>query len=86
MVQPSLFDTDDTTDRTEAQIEPFAPGIWPRHSRWHTMSPEQFEAHNANLIGSDIGGGAVNLHVRSLCDARGFGLSRAKSIQVIKVL
>jgi phytoene dehydrogenase-like protein len=52
---------DDMTERIEAQIERFAPGFRRAILARHTMSPAQMEAHNANLVGGDIGGGAVNL-------------------------
>ncbi len=45
----------------EAQIERFAPGFGQTILARHTMSPAQLEAQNANLVGGDIGGGAVNL-------------------------
>jgi len=52
---------EDMTERIEAQIERFAPGFRLTILARHTMSPLQLEAHNANLVGGDIGGGAVNL-------------------------
>lgn len=49
--------TVDMTDRIEAQIERFAPGFRDVVSARHTMGPRDLEAHNANYIGGDIGGG-----------------------------
>jgi phytoene dehydrogenase-like protein len=51
----------DMTARIEAQIERFAPGfrdvILARKSR----GPAELEAHNANCVGGDVGGGANTL-------------------------
>jgi phytoene dehydrogenase-like protein len=49
--------TFDMTDRIEAQIERFAPGVRDCIIGRHTMSTADFEAYNPNLIGGDIGGG-----------------------------
>jgi phytoene dehydrogenase-like protein len=51
----------DMTDRVEAQVERFAPGFRNRILARHVMSPADFEGHNANLVGGDIGGGEANL-------------------------
>ena len=53
--------TEDFSARIEAQVERFAPGFGDVILARHTMSPAQLEAHNANLVGGDIGGGAANL-------------------------
>jgi phytoene dehydrogenase-like protein len=53
--------TVDMTDAIEAQVERFAPGFADRVLARHTMGPKALEAHNANLIGGDIGGGAADL-------------------------
>jgi phytoene dehydrogenase-like protein len=53
--------TADMTGSIEAQIERFAPGFGETILARHMMSPAQLEAHNANLIGGDIGGGANTL-------------------------
>ncbi|MGH3934015.1 MAG: FAD-dependent oxidoreductase, partial [Pseudonocardiaceae bacterium] len=45
----------------EAQIERFAPGFRDRVLARHVMGPAALEAHNANEIGGDIGGGAADL-------------------------
>jgi phytoene dehydrogenase-like protein len=50
--------TDDMTERIEQQIERFAPGFGDRILARHTINCAQFEAHNANLVGGDIAGGA----------------------------
>ena len=53
--------TVDMTDRIERQIERFAPGFRDVILARRAMSPADVEAHNANMIGGDIGGGANNL-------------------------
>jgi phytoene dehydrogenase-like protein len=53
--------TVDMTSRIERQIERFAPGFTDRILARRTMSPADIEAHNANMIGGDIGGGANDL-------------------------
>jgi phytoene dehydrogenase-like protein len=53
--------TVDMTDRVEAQIERFAPGFRSRVLARHVFTPARFEAHNANLVGGDINGGAQDL-------------------------
>jgi phytoene dehydrogenase-like protein len=52
---------EDMTQRIEAQVERFAPGFCRTILARHTTSPAQMEAHNSNLIGGDIVGGAANL-------------------------
>jgi phytoene dehydrogenase-like protein len=49
----------DMTDRIEAQIERFAPGFRERILARSVRFPRDLEAHNANLVGGDIGGGSV---------------------------
>jgi phytoene dehydrogenase-like protein len=53
--------TVDMTPRVERQIERFAPGFTDLILARRTMSPADVEAHNANMIGGDIGGGANDL-------------------------
>jgi len=53
--------TVDMLPRIEAQIERFAPGFRARVLARHTMSTAQMEAHDANLVGGDIAGGANTL-------------------------
>lgn len=53
--------TVDMTAPIEAQIERFAPGFRDVILARHTMSPAAMEAHNPNMIGGDIGGGANDL-------------------------
>ena len=50
--------TGDMTEAIEGQVERFAPGFRDRILARHTMNPAQYEAHNANMIGGDIAGGA----------------------------
>jgi phytoene dehydrogenase-like protein len=51
----------DVTDRIERQIERFAPGFRDTILERHVMPPRALEAHNPNLVGGDIGGGANTL-------------------------
>ena len=51
----------DMTERIELQIERFAPGFRDLILARRTMSPADIEAHNQNMIGGDIGGGANDL-------------------------
>jgi phytoene dehydrogenase-like protein len=53
--------TTDMTDRIERQIERFAPGFRDVILARRAMTPADIEAHNANMIGGDIGGGANDL-------------------------
>jgi phytoene dehydrogenase-like protein len=53
--------TFDMLPRIEAQIERFAPGFRDCVLARRVFSPAALEAMDANLIGGDIGGGAVNL-------------------------
>ncbi len=51
----------DMTERIEGQIERFAPGFRQLILARHTMTTEDVERHNPNMIGGDIGGGANDL-------------------------
>ena len=51
----------DMTERIERQIERFAPGFRDVIVERHVMPPGALEAHNPNLVGGDIGGGANTL-------------------------
>ena len=51
----------DMTERIERQIERFAPGFRDLVLARHAMPPAALEAHNPNLVGGDIGGGANTL-------------------------
>lgn len=53
--------TEDMTEPIEAQLERFAPGFRDRILARHTMNSEQYQVHDANLIGGDIAGGANDL-------------------------
>jgi len=48
----------DVTDLIVRQIERFAPGFRDRILATHTINATQYEAHNPNMIGGDIAGGA----------------------------
>ncbi len=50
--------TEDATDAIERQLERFAPGFRDRILGRHTFNTAQYEEHNANYVGGDIGGGA----------------------------
>jgi phytoene dehydrogenase-like protein len=49
------------TERIEAQIERFAPGFRDCVLARRVFAPATLEAMDANLIGGDIGGGALSL-------------------------
>jgi phytoene dehydrogenase-like protein len=51
----------DMTDAIERQVERFAPGFRDRILARHVFTPAKLEAYNANLVGGDIGGGAMSL-------------------------
>jgi phytoene dehydrogenase-like protein len=51
----------DMTNQIEAQVERFAPGFRELVLARHVMGPAAMEAHNANLIGGDITGGAQDI-------------------------
>jgi phytoene dehydrogenase-like protein len=51
----------DMTERIEAQIERFAPGFRDCILARHISTPAALESMDANLLGGDIGGGALSL-------------------------
>lgn len=51
----------DMTNAIETQIERFAPGFRDCIAARSTMSPQDLERHNPNIVGGDIGGGAATL-------------------------
>ena len=53
--------TKDMSGAIEAQIERFAPGFRSRILQRSVMLPAELQQHNANLVGGDVGGGAVTL-------------------------
>jgi len=53
--------TADFSDAIEEQIERFAPGFRSRILARHALTPAALEARNANLVGGDVGGGAMDL-------------------------
>ena len=53
--------TIDMTSRIESQIERFAPGFRDCILARHISSPSILESMDANLVGGDIGGGALSL-------------------------
>ncbi len=53
--------TVDQTDAIERQLERFAPGFRDRIVARSTLTPADFERHNANYIGGDITGGVVDM-------------------------
>jgi phytoene dehydrogenase-like protein len=52
--------TRDMTDAIESQVERFAPGFRSHILARHTFTPSELESYNANLVGGDIGGGAMD--------------------------
>ncbi|MBN8850518.1 MAG: FAD-dependent oxidoreductase [Sphingobacteriales bacterium 50-39] len=53
--------TKDMTGTIEMQLERFAPGFRERILARHVMNTEQLESYNANYIGGDINGGAIDV-------------------------
>lgn len=53
--------TQDRTAAIEEQVERFAPGFRARILARSTMNAAELEQHNPNLVGGDIGGGAITL-------------------------
>ena len=53
--------TMDMTDAIESQIERFAPGFRARILARHILTPASLERRNPNLVGGDVGGGAMDL-------------------------
>ncbi len=51
----------DCTEVIEQQVERFAPGFRDVILERHVLDPAGLEAQNANLVGGDIGGGAVTM-------------------------
>lgn len=49
-------------DRMVAQLEAVAPGVTGKVLARHVTTPADFEAQNANLVGSDLNGGTAQLH------------------------
>jgi phytoene dehydrogenase-like protein len=49
------------TARVEAQVERFATGFGDLILARHAMGPAELEAHNRNLVGGDLNGGAMDL-------------------------
>ena len=53
--------TEDMSDRMEAQVERFAPGFRNLVLARAATTPADFERRNANIVGGDINGGAMDL-------------------------
>jgi phytoene dehydrogenase-like protein len=51
----------DMADRIETQVERFAPGFRSLILGRHKMGPAELEAHDRNLVGGDLNGGAMDL-------------------------
>ena len=49
------------TARIETQVERFAPGFRNRILKRSVLVAADLELHNANLVGGDIGGGALGM-------------------------
>jgi phytoene dehydrogenase-like protein len=68
--------TIDMTDRIVRQIDRFAPGFRDTIVASATMNAQQYQLHNPNYVGGDIGGGRFGLRkVLQLGDSRPFRLS-----------
>ncbi len=52
---------EDMTAAIEAQVERFAPGFGDLILGRHALGPARMEAHNRNLVGGDLNGGAMDL-------------------------
>jgi phytoene dehydrogenase-like protein len=52
---------EDMTEAIEEQVERFAPGFRDLILARHVMAPDAMESYNANYVGGDINGGAMNL-------------------------
>ncbi len=52
---------EDLTERIEAQVERFAPGFRELVLARSALGPAELEAHNRNLVGGDLNGGAMDL-------------------------
>src|SRR5439155_43813 len=83
--------SEDMTERIEAQVERFAPGFRELILGRHAMGPAELEAHNRNLVGGDLNGGAMDLGqllfrpVRSLVPyrRRGHNAGRCGSVRLL---
>jgi phytoene dehydrogenase-like protein len=53
--------SEDMTARIEAQVERYAPGFRDLVLARHAMAPAVLEAHDRNLVGGDLNGGAMDL-------------------------
>jgi len=51
----------DMTDAIESQVERYAPGFRARILARHVLTPAMLEKRNPNLVGGDVGGGAMTL-------------------------
>lgn len=51
----------DASPAIEAQIERFAPGVRERILARHVMTAVDLEAHDPNLVGGDVAGGAIDV-------------------------
>ncbi len=68
------------SERVEEQIERFAPGFRKLILKRNVTTAAQMHLHNANLVGGDIGGGAVNLRQFFLRPTHRFYRTPAKGI------
>jgi phytoene dehydrogenase-like protein len=70
----------DMSERVELQIERFAPGFRKLILKRNVITAAQMHLHNANLVGGDIGGGAVDLRQFFLRPTHRFYRTPAKGI------
>jgi len=72
--------TEDMASRIEAQIERFAPGFHRTILARNTMNTADMQSHNRNLVGGDIGGGAVDLRQLFTRPSAGIYLTPARGV------
>jgi phytoene dehydrogenase-like protein len=72
----------DMLDRLEDQIERFAPGFRECILARHVSSPADLENMDANLVGGDIGGGALDIRQFLFRPTRGHYATSARNIYI----
>jgi phytoene dehydrogenase-like protein len=72
--------TVDMLERLEGQIERFAPGFRDTVSARRVFSPSALEAMDANLVGGDIGGGAMDIRQFLFRPTRGHYATSARDL------
>jgi phytoene dehydrogenase-like protein len=72
----------DMLERLEDQIERFAPGFRECILARHVSSPADLESMDANLVGGDIGGGALDIRQFLFRPTRGHYATSARNIYI----